>query len=200
MIFYRVMRTAWSAVADGTRTLLAQLQVPTAGATPIPAEDVEVLQPLGVRAKPVVRARTEAAVFELANGQRVCLLVDKTRDEGAVEPADGEVVMGGLAAPAAVVHIRASGAVEITAAAGQLVVMQGGAQPFVRGTAYADALDDFLDALDTFAHALATAPPATPNAALTVAAVLTAQEVLAPKIAALKAARATYLSTRISGD
>ena len=116
MIIYRVMRTAWTAAADGVRTLMAQLQVPTAGAEPIPGDDVEVIQPLGVRAKPVVRAGTEACVFELANGQRVAILVDKTRDEGAVEPADGEVVMGGLAAPAAVVHIKADGSIEVSSA------------------------------------------------------------------------------------
>ena len=31
MIIYRVMSTAWTAAADGVRTLMAQLQVPTAG-------------------------------------------------------------------------------------------------------------------------------------------------------------------------
>lgn len=118
------MRTAWSAVQ---RTLLAQLHAGEANGRPIPADDVEVIQPLGVRAKPVVREGTEAAVFELANGQRVCILVDKTRDTGAVEPADGEVVLGGLAAPAAVVHIKADGSIEITSAgSGHVTVTANG--------------------------------------------------------------------------
>lgn len=132
MIFYRVLRTAWAAGATGVRTLLAQLRGPGVGDAQIPAEDVEVLQPLGVRAKPVVRAGTEACVFELPNGQRVAILVDKTRDEGAVEPADGEVVVGGLAAPAAVVHIKADGSMAITPAAGKDVVLAGGTRKVAR--------------------------------------------------------------------
>lgn len=154
MIFYRVMRTAWSAVADGTRTLLAQLQVPTAGATPIPGDDVEVIQPLGVRAKPVVRAGTEACVFELANGQRVAILVDKTRDEGAVEPADGEVVMGGLAAPAAVVHIKADGSIEVSSAGdGHVTVTANGTGEIrLNGSALKVAADTDPVDLGTWTH------------------------------------------------
>lgn len=143
MILYRVMRTAWAAAANGVRTLMAQLQVPTAGAEPIPGDDVEVIQPLGVRAKPVVRAGTEACVFELANGQRVCILVDKTRDEGAVEPADGEVVVGGLAAPSAVVHLKADGSIEITPAAGKDVVLNGGTKKVARETDAVTASTNF---------------------------------------------------------
>lgn len=136
MIIYRVMRTAWAAAADGVRTLMAQLQVPTAGAEPIPGDDVEVIQPLGVRAKPVVRAGTEACVFELANGQRVCILVDKTRDEGAVEPEDGGVVFGGVApaSAATTIYLRADGSIEITPAAGKDVVLNGGTKKVARET------------------------------------------------------------------
>ncbi len=182
--------------ASRVRTLLVQLRGPGGQ----PEDAAEVWQPPGLRTRPVVRATTEAMVLELPNGGRLAFVVDKARDEGAVEPEAGETQLHGLSAQSAVVRIRASGAVEITAASGQVVTLQGGAQPFVRGTAYADALDAFLDALDTFTDGIAHAAPAAPNAALTVAAVLALQTPLATAIAALKSARATYLSTRIAGD
>ena len=61
------------------------------------------------------------------------------------------------------------------------------------------ALTPQFDGLDTFADAIAHALPG-PGGALTVASVLAAQEALAPSIAALKEARAQYLSTKIAGD
>jgi hypothetical protein len=83
---------------------------------------------------------------------------------------------------------------------------QEASQPFVRGNDYGDAFDALLDALDTFAGALAGAPPAPPNAALTVASVLAAYADpvtgggLKVAIARAKAARSDYLSTKIRGE
>lgn len=73
-------------------------------------------------------------------------------------------------------------------------------QSFVRGDDYADAEGEFLDALDTFVQTLATATPAPPNSALTVAAVLAAANIFRPKITAFKNARNDYLSTKIKGE
>ena len=78
--------------------------------------------------------------------------------------------------------------------------VDGADQPFARGNDLADALDDVIGAIGAFAEAIATAAPAPPNAALTVANVLAAQELLAPAIQAFQNARANYLSTRIKGD
>lgn len=76
-------------------------------------------------------------------------------------------------------------------------------QAFVRGNDQLDALNSFLDALDAFANTLATATPAPPNGALTVAVVLAAYELpgvgLRAKIAAAKQALEASLSSRIKG-
>jgi hypothetical protein len=73
-------------------------------------------------------------------------------------------------------------------------------QPYVRGEDIADALDDVFDAISDFAEALATATPAPPNGALTVADVAIAFIPLFAAIETFKTLRTTYLSTRINGD
>lgn len=77
-------------------------------------------------------------------------------------------------------------------------------QAFVRGNAQADALKDLVDALDAFAQALATAPPAVPNGALTVASVAVAYANpltgLAVKLTRAKTAIDNALSTKIKGE
>ena len=73
-------------------------------------------------------------------------------------------------------------------------------QPFARGGDLADALDDLADAVSDFAQALAGSFPAPPNAALTVADVITAAAPLIAAAASFKTARTQYLSTRILGD
>lgn len=202
---FKVTLTSW---ASSVRTLLVQLQGPTGpDGRPIPGDAVEAWQPAGLRARPLVRPTSEALVVELPNGERIALYVDKARLAGGVEPESGGVALVGDAAPATTIYLRASGAIEITAAAGQAVTLQGGAEPFVRGTAYANALDDFLDGLDTFVTgvgAYATAVGAIPGplaatapAAATLAGVVTTTNAA---IAAFKLARTGYLSTRIAGD
>jgi len=69
-------------------------------------------------------------------------------------------------------------------------------QPFVRGDDQADALDDLADALGQFAAAIAVAPVVGAAVALDPATLATFQQA----IAAFKAARQSYLSTRIKGD
>lgn len=187
--------------ANRVRTLLVQLRGPGGQ----PEDAAEAYQPMGLRARPFVRATTEAMVLELPNGGRIAFVIDKARDAGAVEPEAGETQLHGLAAQSAVVRIRASGAIEITAASGQMVTLQGGTQPFVCGTAYADALGTALDALSVLLTALgafATAvgpgvPIAGPVAAVTLNAAIS---VCKTALSAFKASRTGYLSTRIAGD
>lgn len=137
MNIFTVTLATW---ARNVRALMVQLQAPGPGEAPITGDDVEVWQQPGVRANPVIRPTSEALVVELPNGQRLAFYVDKVRQTG-VEPESGGVALVGDAAPTAAVYLRATGAVEITAASGQSVTLQGGVQPFVRGTDYADALD-----------------------------------------------------------
>lgn len=75
---------------------------------------------------------------------------------------------------------------------------ENAAQPFVRGTSYADALDTFLDAFTEAAKALVPpGPPTTPMTAANATAFLTAITIAAE---VFKAARSDYLSTRIAGE
>lgn len=73
-------------------------------------------------------------------------------------------------------------------------------QSYVRGDDQLDALDNLIDALDAFAQTLATATPAPPNGALTVASVALAYASLAPALIAAKTALQSALSSRIRGE
>lgn len=73
-------------------------------------------------------------------------------------------------------------------------------QSYVRGDDQVDALKALIDALDAFSSALATAIPAPPNGALTVASVAAAYAVLGPQLATAKTSLEAALSTRIKGE
>ncbi len=97
-----------------------------------PDDALEVVEPPGLRARPVVRSSTEALVVELPNGDRFAFLLDKEAREGAVALEAGETQLRGCAVPAAVVRIRASGDVEITPAEGCSVILAGGTERVAR--------------------------------------------------------------------
>lgn len=219
---WKVTAARWAEI------LLVQLRRGAEGdrAAAIPADDVEVLQPLGFRVRPVApdpdNGSLEAFVIEQSNGDRLAvMLVDKAQHAGDVSPEAGGVVVHGLAERSAVVYIRASGDIEITPKGGRRVILAGGEQPYVRGTDYADALGTCLDALvvflsatntvlvaaGTFATATGTALavpfPAVGTAAVTfntaVTAFTGAVSTMTSAANAFKAQRAEYLSTRITG-
>ncbi len=208
--FFRVTLARWAA---NVHTLLLQGRGPGEQ----PADDIEAYQPLGLRTRPVVARSTEALVIELPNGERVAFVCDKGLS--STPPEEGETQLHGLKETSAVVRIRASGAIEITAKSGQRVDLQGASQPFVRGDTYADRLATYLDALDTLhtlltatfeainVYALAIKPLADPTNAVTPTLVtaLTTTWVrgvttYTSAAAAFRAARTQYLSTRIKGE
>lgn len=76
----------------------------------------------------------------------------------------------------------------------------GADQSYMRGNDFADAIESMVDAIGSFAQSIATATPAPPNAALTVADVLAAYAPLEIAIGQFKAEREQYLSQRIKGD
>lgn len=126
-------------VVSGASALLAQLRrgAEVDREAAIPADDVEVLQPLGLRVRPVApdpaRGTLEAFVVEQPNGDRVAVvLVDKATQAGDVQPAAGETLLHGLAERSAVVHIRASGDIELTPKAGRNVILAGGSTPVAK--------------------------------------------------------------------
>lgn len=146
---FRVTLARWAA---NVHALLVQGR----GAGEIPADDVEVYQPQGLRAVPLPRAETEALVIELANGERLALVIDKKRDGGAVVPEAGETLVHSLAQPASVIRWRASGDIEVTPLEGRNVVLAGGTLDVARKTDTVDgnaALLTFLNAVATLLNA-----------------------------------------------
>lgn len=162
-------------------------------------DDCEVMQPSGFAARPALTATTEAVAVRRGDELVVLFLIDKGAAAQAVEPGETRLYGVGASNGAAAVRIRASGAVEIASAGATVVKLQDGSQPFVRGTAYADALGTFLDAFKvamTAVGAFATAASPGP-AAVTLN---TAIGVVNAAADALKTARTSYLSTKVSGQ
>ncbi len=113
---------------------------------------------------------------------------------------------------------RAGGDVEVTTATPGTLLLQGGTQPYVNGTVYADALGTFLAVLAAWVAAVGVAVAGVAAYAVAVALVLPVTApaagilgpLLTPVVAAttnmataitnFAAARAAYLSTRIRGS
>lgn len=119
------------------RVITAQIRGAVTDDAPEDAEEhdeVEVLQPAGLLARPELTATTEAAVVMRGDEPVVILLIDKGAT--AQTPEAGEVRLHGVAAASAtaVVRIRANGSIEITAASGQDVVVNGGSLKVARDT------------------------------------------------------------------
>ena len=169
--------------------------------------DVEVMQPAGFMANPALTATSEAIAVRRGDELIALFLVDKGAPAQAVESGETRLYGVGASNAAAVIRIRNSGAVEITSAGATVVKLQDGSQPFVRGTTYADALGVFLDALKvvmlgigTFATAVGVGTPLFPAVA-TAAGVLNGLiTTFNLAIDALKLARSTYLSTKVTGQ
>lgn len=110
------------------RVLLAQLRL--AGAEGAdddaePADDVEVLQPLGLFARPVVTAGLQAVVTRLGDEVVALLLRDKSQAR-FTDAEEGETRLYGVDL-ACHVRLRALGDVEISAKATRKVYLKGGA-------------------------------------------------------------------------
>lgn len=151
--FMKVTLAAWGTRAS---TLVAQLRGAGEEGDDDAAEafdGVEVAQPMGLRVNPVQRASLEGVVVEIGDERYVLCLIDKSRQTGAVNPEVGGTVLYGCAAPDAVVYVRASGAIEITAKTGANIVLNGGTLNVARSS---DAVEVTLGAL---AAAAITAPP-----------------------------------------
>ncbi len=140
--FFHVLGTT---LGQRVRTLVAQvrglgrdgsdaLSVPgaNAGAATVaePGDDVEVVQPLGLTARPARTRTLEAVVVRDGDEVVVLALVDKGLPTlSGLE--EGETRLHGAAAGnvAACVRIKVNGDIEITPAEGRNVVLAGGASP-----------------------------------------------------------------------
>lgn len=128
-----------------------------------PDDAMEAVQAPGLRTHPVVRASTEAIVFELPNGDRFAFVIDKGASEGAVALEAGETQLRGCAMAASVVRIRANGDIELTPAAGRNVTLNvsGAGNVVLAGGTHAVAREgDAVAAgatMATWIHAVSTA-------------------------------------------
>ena len=119
--FPRISRTAASTVR---RVLTASIVGSGNAGDDASAERVdncEVVQPLGLFARPVLTTLTEALVARLADRPLILAMIDKGRPAQAVE--EGEVRLYGVGSSnaAAVIRVRGDGSIEITATDGRNV-------------------------------------------------------------------------------
>lgn len=108
--------------ARSARTLVMQGRASGAGVD----DDLEVVQPIGLHARPPVRSSTEALVVELPNGDRFAFPIDKGAAEGAVEAETGETQLYASGNAAVVIRLRPSGDIEIAAGEGRDIIHNGG--------------------------------------------------------------------------
>lgn len=170
-------------------------------------DDVEVLQPLGLMASPTLTAETEAPFVRIGDRQVALGLVDKSAPVQNV--ATGETRLYGVNGSTnntATIIILPTGAITITPKSAQTLTLAGGAQPFIKGTVYADAEGVCLDALKvlflaigTFATAVGAGTPLFPAVAAAAVVLNTAIGVANTAIDTFKASRSAYLSTIITG-
>lgn len=81
----------------------------------------EVVQPLGLFARPVLSATTEALVARLADSPVILAIIDKGRAAQNVEEGEVRIYGPGSANAAATIRVRADGSIEITATDGRNV-------------------------------------------------------------------------------
>lgn len=124
MIDFLLATTArWDTAA---RRLLTQLRGAGSTGADDDAEafdDVEVVQPLGLRANPVLRATLEVLAVVMGDERLGLYLRDKSRQTGGIEPEAGGVVVHSLGAEGSHVYFRANGDIEVTATAGRNVTV-----------------------------------------------------------------------------
>ena len=226
--FVKVSRLTVSTVRRVTTAQITGAGAEGAGATAETVSSCEVIQPLGLMAYPTLGTGTEALIARIGDNPVALALIDKTRTAQAVEAGGVKMYGPGDGNAAAVVYIRASGAIEVTSVTNTnitivaggtgVVVMQNGSQAFIRGNDYSTALSTFLSADNTFLSALATvfgalstyaiaiqpiADPtntATPVLTGAIATIVTAITTRTTAGTAFSNSSSTWLSTRVTGQ
>jgi hypothetical protein len=191
-------------------------------------DNCEVVQPLGLFARPVLTALTEGVVARLADRPLILAMIDKGRAPQAVEEGETRLYGVGGDNAAAVVRLRADGSIEVTslsdlnisltAGGAGIVRFQDGSQAFLRGNQFASAINTFaladtscLSALTTvmtavgvFATAVGVATPAVAGAAVTlntaIGAFASATGTRSGAITTLDNATTASLSTKVKGQ
>ena len=226
--FVRIARTAVSTTRRVVTASIVGIGNVGDDASAERVDNCEVAQPLGLFAVPVLTPQTEGVVARLADRPFILFVLDKGRTAQSCEAGGAKLYGVGPDNAAAIVYIRATGAIEVTSvtntnvtvtAGGTGVVrFQDGSQAFVKGNAYSTALTTFVNADNIAWAALSAFATAVGVYAAAVAVVLPvtapAAGVLAGGVAALVAAvpvrtaagtayansSATCLSTKVFGQ
>lgn len=226
--FVRIARTAVSTTRRVVTASIVGIGNVGDDASAERVDNCEVAQPLGLFAVPVLTSQTEGVVARLADRPFILFVLDKGRTAQACEAGGAKLYGVGPDNAAAIVYIRATGAIEVTSVTNTNVTLtaggtgivrfQDGSQAFIRGNDYSAALATFLTAsnaamssLSAFLGALsiyATAiqPIADPTAVATpplLAAIAAAQGLLATSITAgttFSNSSTVWLSTRVTGQ
>jgi hypothetical protein len=162
--FVKVSRLTVSTVRRVTTVQITGAGAEGADSTAETVSSCEVIQPLGLMAYPTLGTGTEALIARIGDNPVALALIDKTRTAQAVEAGGVKMYGPGDGNAAAVVYIRASGAVEVTsktntnvtltAGGTGIVTMQDGSQAFLRGNQFATAVTTFITADNTMLTAL----------------------------------------------
>ena len=109
-----------------------------------PFDGAEVVQPLGVIARPALTPTTEAAYIRVGDEIIVLAILDKGAAPGDVE--EGETRLYGAKTPVARVRLRADGTVEIDSDRfhEKDIVLNGGTHAVARATDPVSATSDFM--------------------------------------------------------
>lgn len=216
--FVRIARTAVSTTRRVVTASIVGIGNVGDDASAERVDNCEVAQPLGLFAVPVLTSQTEGVVARLADRPFILFVLDKGRTAQACEDGGTKLYGVGPDNAAAIVYIRATGAIEVTAKTGQTVtivaggagtvILQDGSQAFVKGNAYSTALNTYLDAakvlntaIGVFATAVGAGTPLFPAVATAATTLNTAIGVCNAAIDVFKASAASsWLSTKVFGQ
>jgi hypothetical protein len=216
--FVRVARTAVSTTRRVVTASIVGIGNVGDDASAERVDNCEVAQPLGLFAVPVLTPQTEGVVARLADRPFVLFVLDKGRTAQACEDGGAKLYGVGPDNAAAIVYIRATGAIEVTSVTNTNVTLtaggtgtvrfQDGSQAFVKGNAYSTALNTYLDAakvlntaIGVFATAVGAGTPLFPAVATAATTLNTAIGVCNAAIDVFKASAASsWLSTKVFGQ
>lgn len=121
--FVNISRTIVSTVRRVLTSSILGAGDPGDSASAERVDGCEVVQPLGLFARPVLSATTEALVARLADSPVILAIIDKGRPAQSVEEGEVRIYGPGSANAAATIRVRADGAIEITATDGRNVAI-----------------------------------------------------------------------------
>lgn len=112
--FVNISRTIVSTVRRVLTSSILGAGDPGDSASAERVDGCEVVQPLGLFARPVLSATTEALVARLADSPVILAIIDKGRPAQNVEEGEVRIYGPGSANAAATIRVRADGSIEIT--------------------------------------------------------------------------------------